>query len=105
MKARPSEYRKLIRSYCDTTSCVTEVKITAFDMLGMIKQSLGTLREQRHEKYELVGLASFVFGVYENTPRLCQDPEKFDSLDCFRSCSSKSVVIERKVTTTEKEFG
>ncbi|EYC27612.1 hypothetical protein Y032_0009g825 [Ancylostoma ceylanicum] len=30
-----------------------EVKITAFDMLGMIKQSLGTLKEQKHEKYEL----------------------------------------------------
>ncbi|KAL6732400.1 hypothetical protein Aduo_003162 [Ancylostoma duodenale] len=30
-----------------------EVKVTAFDMLGMIKQSLGTLKEQKYVKYEL----------------------------------------------------
>ncbi|KAK6731155.1 hypothetical protein RB195_007553 [Necator americanus] len=31
----------------------TEVKVTGYDMLMMIKQSLGTLKEQTHEKYDL----------------------------------------------------
>ncbi|VDO99812.1 unnamed protein product [Heligmosomoides polygyrus] len=31
----------------------TEVKLSAFDMLAMVKESLGTLTEQKHEKYIL----------------------------------------------------
>ncbi|KAK6013895.1 hypothetical protein OSTOST_20763, partial [Ostertagia ostertagi] len=66
-----------------------EVKLTAFDMMAMIKQCLSTLREQKNESYKLIPAA------------LRLDPDEVDKRDT--DCNDYRVFQGRQFRVSAKD--